>query len=300
MAECQGELPTSVLRSIEEWYRGDPDPFVHSLAGLVIGRTKGSTHRTSLDTDLRSTVPRAEYGWWAVQCGLDTLTLVLVQPGVVIMGSPESEIGRTRAETQWRASITKPIWVGDRVCTISEYVEVCGPLQEDISEFSSTPAHPVVSQTWQEAQSFARGLPLAAPFKADLLSEVEWELSCRAGTTTAYFFGDEPEHLHRYGWYLDNSPDRHTSLPRELLPNPLGLFDMHGGVYEWCLDHYGEYPTDTQPDYSGPETGPGRVLRGGGYNYPAADCRSAYRYFTQPENRNTRIGIRVCVRNNDG
>jgi formylglycine-generating enzyme required for sulfatase activity len=295
IAECGGEIPEPVLDVVRQLYLSHPDAFVHATAGLVIARLGGENERDELDQSLVAAAPDRRRSWWTRKSGQDTLTLVRVPPGTLVVGSPLDEPGRTRAEEQWTASISRGLFVADRVITVREYVALHGEIEQDIAEFSPSELHPVVSQTWSEALEFAGKFDPTA----GLLTEVEWEHACRAGTTTAYYFGDDASRLSRYAWYLDNSVDRTSSAGRRLLPNPFGLFDMHGGVYEWCYDNYGRYPTEPRTDYQGPSTGPGRVLRGGGYNYPAADCRSAYRYFTQAENRNARIGIRLCIREPD-
>lgn len=217
------------------------------------------------------------------------------------MGSPESELGRVSMERRRTVHISRAFWLADRTICRGEYEHVLkrvgkNAFLEDIDEVSPTPDHPIVSQTWDEAVALCGILSTAAPesIHISLPTEAQWEFACRGGTTTAYSFGNDPSCLAMYAWYLANSPDRKTRPSRMLWPNPFGLFDMHGGVYEWCNDYYGPYEGTYAADPSGPATGPGRVLRGGGYNYSAQDCRSAYRYFTKESNRNARIGIRLC------
>lgn len=301
LCETSGPCDSDLQNRIEHVFRTFADAFVHALAGLLISRIYGELRRAQLEREVATDRPQDDRDWWTVLLqSAQTLTFVRVRATTITVGSPPSQAGRSQAEAQWKATVSADLFVADRVVTIAEYATITGTQVQDISESSPTENHPVVSQTWQEAKLFADAIGTELGRNARLLTEVEWELACRAGSTTAYYFGDDPKQLTRYGWYLANSPDRRSSLPRLLLPNPFGLFDMHGGVYEWCHDVYGPYPAEPQIDYFGPGTGPGRVLRGGGYNYPAADCRSAYRYFTQPENRNTRIGIRVCTTVDDG
>ena len=109
-----------------------------------------------------------------------------------------------------------------------------------------------------------------------LPTEAEWEYACRSGTTTAYGFGDDASRLGDYGWFSGNS-DSSTHPVGEKKPNAWGLYDMHGGVYEWCQDWYGDYPSGSATDPTGATSGSFRVLRGGGWSNGARYCRSAYR-----------------------
>ena len=134
-------------------------------------------------------------------------------------------------------------------------------------------SQPVVGVSWDEARDFAQWAGLALP------SEAQWELACRAGTTTRFYTGDADEDLARAGWYTDNSGDRlHPVGEKE--PNAYGLYDMHGNVWEWTIDKFG---------------GASRVIRGGAFIDPAELCRSAYRYFIHPSNRIPDLGFRLVL-----
>ncbi len=127
-----------------------------------------------------------------------------------------------------------------------------------------------------------------------LPTEAEWEYACRAGTQTRYFFGDDAEELARHAWYSANAGGvPHAVGGREV--NSWGLHDMHGNVWEWCWDWYGPYPAEAQRNPGGPETGQGRVLRGGSFVNRAEFLRSAVRDWNWPEVRVEFIGFR-CVR----
>ncbi|MGO9075156.1 MAG: formylglycine-generating enzyme family protein, partial [Terriglobales bacterium] len=109
-------------------------------------------------------------------------------------------------------------------------------------------------------------------------TEAEWEYACRAGTRTIYSFGDDESDLGDYAWFDQNSKSQ-THAVGQKRPNAWGLSDMHGNVYQWCQDWFGfgyyeKSPTD---DPTGPATGRGRVVRGGGWIKPASRCQSAYR-----------------------
>ncbi len=132
-----------------------------------------------------------------------------------------------------------------------------------------------------------------------LPTEAEWEYACRAGTTTQYSFGDDYAELEQYGWFNKNAGGMTKPVALKL-PNPFGLFDMHGNLYEWCQDFYDEkwYEkplSDRQTpanDPKGPSSGSTRVLRGGRWFAGASNCRSAFRDHTSPSNRYSNNGFR--------
>ena len=127
-----------------------------------------------------------------------------------------------------------------------------------------------------------------------LPTEAEWEFVCRSGTGTAYSFGHDVELLDRYGWFLKNSGDW-SPTTAELRPNPRGLFDMYGSLYEWCHDWYNDGELSDETDPVGVETGSNRVYRGGSWHEPARRCRSSYRNWFVPANRNNSLGFRLAT-----
>jgi formylglycine-generating enzyme required for sulfatase activity len=127
-----------------------------------------------------------------------------------------------------------------------------------------------------------------------LPTEAEWEYTVRAGTATSWFCGDDEKLLGRYAWYAENSSSNiHPVGEKE--PNPWGLYDMMGNVWEWCWDWYGPYGADAVVDPVGPDGAGRRVLRGGAYWDEARNLRSALRLRLEPEVRSDAIGFR-CVR----
>ena len=127
-----------------------------------------------------------------------------------------------------------------------------------------------------------------------LPTEAEWEYACRAGSEGRWSFGDDPETIGDYAWYEGNSGQKAQPVGRKR-PNPWGLYDMHGNVWEWCWDRYGPYGTETKMDPSGPPKGSSRVVRGGSSWNPPEDLRSAGRDVGRPEVRGRDLGFR-CVR----
>lgn len=134
-----------------------------------------------------------------------------------------------------------------------------------------------------------------------LPTEAEWEYACRAGTTTAYFFGDNPGKLGDYGWFEKNAGG-HPRPVGQKQPNPWGLFDIVGNVWEWCNDFYkvDYYPESPRENPRGPAEGQNRVLRGGAWRFSADNCRSGYRYNENPGQSDVCFGYDIygfrCVR----
>ncbi|MFC1634677.1 formylglycine-generating enzyme family protein [Planctomycetota bacterium] len=142
-------------------------------------------------------------------------------------------------------------------------------------------------------------------FDADgyrLPTEAEWEYACRAGTTRAYFFGDDPAKLKDYAWFEQNSGSKPRPVGQKR-PNQWGLYDMHGNVWEWCNDFYkvDYYQESPEENPKGPKTSETKVVRGGAWKFRAESCRSGYRYNEAPGYTDVCFGYDIygfrCVRN---
>ena len=221
------------------------------------------------------------------------MKLRLIPAGEFMMGSPGTESDRDDDETQHRVRITKPFYMGVTEVTQEQYQKVMG---SNPSKFKG-PQNPVELVSWAEAVEFCRKLSAMPAEKTAghvyrLPTEAEWEYACRSGTTTAYGFGDDASRLGDYGWFRSNS-DSSTHPVGEKKPNAWGLYDMHGGVYEWCQDWYGAYPSGSATDPTGATSGSHRVIRGGSWISSARYCRSATRYWRTPGYRNNLLGFRV-------
>ncbi|MFM7740665.1 MAG: formylglycine-generating enzyme family protein, partial [Planctomycetota bacterium] len=127
-----------------------------------------------------------------------------------------------------------------------------------------------------------------------LPTEAQWEYACRAGSKTAYSFGESSKSLRDYGWFGDNSNDQTHPIGKKKA-NAWGLYDMHGNVWEWCSDWSEEYSKSAVSDPTGPKEGSSRVTRGGGWGFEAAYCRSADRSRGIPSFRGNVIGFRVAL-----
>jgi len=168
--------------------------------------------------------------------------------------------------------------------------------------FEQTDEHPVVCVSWNDTQAYIKWLNKKTGNNYRLPTEAEWEYACRAGTTTKWSFGDDEKELDKYAWYNKNAydkgekyPDYETHPVGEKLPNPWGLYDMHGNVREWCEDWYVDTYKDTPRDGSANEKGEKtfKVLRGGSWSIDADWTRSAYRSWDDPVSRIDISGFRL-------
>jgi len=154
-----------------------------------------------------------------------------------------------------------------------------------------TDAFPVCNVSWNDAVAFCKWLGTKATMKARLPTEAEWEYACRAGSETAYSFGEPADLLAKYAWYTVNSP-HHSQSVGTLRPNEYGVFDMHGNAWEWTQSVYREVgkteggmirdDKEESEDINNQES---RVLRGGSFVVPASIVRSSFRHSNVPANR---------------
>jgi formylglycine-generating enzyme required for sulfatase activity len=245
-------------------------------------------------------------------------------PGTFIMGSPKGEDGRYDDEVQHQVTITEGFWMFDTPCTQGFWELMTG---RNPSYFSD-PQRPVEQVSWNDVQEFTHELNDRISNESwgrfRLPTEAEWEYACRASTSEATYAGDlkifgdaNAPILDPIGWYGGNSGrnydlEKSSSLERDWLkdrqypdkfggtrkvatktPNPWGLYDMLGNVWEWCEDWYGQYTDDRATDPIGPSTGADRVLRGGSWHSPARRLRSAGRFRVAPGLRDGSLGFRL-------
>jgi len=197
-------------------------------------------------------------------------------------------LGRTLVtQGQWKAVMGTTPWKGKFLFVLREKCRRCVKEGDDY-------AASYVS--WDDAVEFCRKLSEKEGVEYRLSTEAEWEYACRAGTTTVYSFGDDESQLGEYAWYRGNAYDvgeKYAHIVGQKKPNPWGLYDMHGNVWEWCHDRHGEYPSGDVTDPVGPASGSDRVYRGGGWFDGAGGCRSAIRDRFSPSYRFFRLGFRV-------
>ncbi len=215
--------------------------------------------------------------------------------GGFLMGSRDDVPGHLNNEAQFEARFSKGFWMQQTELTQEQYQRLMG----------SNPAYfqggenPVESVTGMEADEFCRRLTEIPPEKAAgnlfrLPTEAEWEYACRAGSATEFSCGDDEAELEKFSWHSSNS-GRMTHPFGQKKPNSWGLYDMHGNVSEWCLDHYGDYPAGPTIDSRGPEAGEKRNLRGGGWFFVPMFARSAHRDGFAPAARYAGLGFRIVA-----
>ena len=223
------------------------------------------------------------------------LTVALVPPGVFLMGSPDEEKDRYENESpRHSVTITRPFYLGIYPVTQRQWRARMG---DNPSQFRGD-ARPVESVSWPECQSFCEDVAEKLGRPCRLPTEAEWEYACRAGTSTAFHTGEGHKAMRKAGWcsYRGNSGSARETKPVGMfLPNAFGLYDMHGGVREWCLDDLRRYTKKAQIDPRGGETGSYRVVRGGSWYYSAEDSRAACRYSRPVDYHLDYYGFRVLL-----
>jgi formylglycine-generating enzyme required for sulfatase activity len=235
-------------------------------------------------------------------------------PGVTfLMGSRDTDAEAYEDEKP-RHEVTVSAFAISR-CPITRelYRKLCETLREAWQRDGDDNRLPANVVSWFDAVSFCNALSQQAELQpcyridgahvawdtnADgyrLPTEAEWEYACRAGTTSRWFFGDDPTALDRYAWFASNAHNQVQPVG-EKAPNPWGLYDMSGNVYEWCWDWYDTYRAEAVIDPIGPENGGSRVLRGGSaLDFAPGRLRAARRGRVEPADRVGVIGFR-CVR----
>ena len=216
-----------------------------------------------------------KYGLWgAFEVNGMVYRMRWILPGAFVMGSPEDEEGHHDDEKQRAVTIPDGFWLGETPVTQALYRAVTG---ERPSRFSGGP-RPVEQVSWHDAQAFCEQLADRCPgLGARLPSEAEWEYACRAGTTGARYAA-----LDDAAWHYGNSGWQ-TQPVGVLAPNPWGLHDMFGNVWEWC-----ENAAD-------PDGGSERVIRGGSWFDYARYVRAAYRDACEPGLRYGNLGFRLAA-----
>ncbi len=217
-----------------------------------------------------------------VAVGSQTIALRWCPAGSFTMGD---EVVRRRV------TLTKGFWMGESEVTQGLWMEVMGT---NPSYNKAGDNYPVEEVSWDACREFVEKLNLRYAqngLRWALPTEAQWEYACRAGRTGAY---GGTGHLNDMGWYHSNNAGKVHPV-RQKKPNAWGLYDMHGNVWEWCADWYGDYPSGTLTDPTGPSSGSERVLRGGSWRDKDRFCCSDTRFRCRPNERSNYIGIRVAL-----
>jgi formylglycine-generating enzyme required for sulfatase activity len=244
-----------------------------------------------------------------------TIEMVPIPGGTFLMGSPDGEAGRGADESPLHEVTVKPFWMGKFEVTWDTFeiyafsrdlrkkktdnVDLATqPEHEKLADAVTRPTAPYVDMTFgmgrerqpalchthHAAMEYCRWLAAKMNKPYRLPTEAEWEWAARAGTKTAYFFGDDPAQLSEYAWFVDNAAKK-THAVGEKKPNPWGLHDIYGNVAEWCMDHYQksmyaklkEKGVAVQPVIIPTEEEYPYVARGGAYDDKPPRLRSAAR-----------------------
>jgi formylglycine-generating enzyme required for sulfatase activity len=232
----------------------------------------------------------------------------LIPAGTFLMGSPETENGRSDDEEQHQVTLTRDFYMQTTPVTQRQWKAIMGDNPSYCNDGVSSYDNPVECVSWDDVQKFIKKLNQQSGNRYRLPTEAEWEYSCRAGSTKAFSFG---EALNKNQANFNKNNDKTT--PVKTYPsNAFGLYDMHGNVWEWCLDHY----PSLLPKIGRPEnpvcvndkffdiyqiennqicknSSSGRVFRGGGWDNFALYCRSAIRSNRAPSFRDHYLGFRL-------
>lgn len=288
----------------------------------------GGVSASSYPVSYLDTVPP---GGWTDEHKTTKLVLRRIPAGTFTMGSPSSEPGRESYETAHQVTLTEDFYIGVFEVTQRQWELVMGDKPSfftNVTHYQTRPVEYVSYYVIREnpdnsddpavdwpnndavnADSFMGKMRAKTGLtRFDLPTEAQWEYACRAGTTTALNSGHnltntvQDARMDEVGRYRHNGgsegseasdPSEGTALVGSYLPNAWGLYDMHGNVWEWCLDRYATYP-GTVTDPKGPSTGSVIIFRSGSWNYDAKYCRSAHRGILLPGTRRSQEGFRVC------
>jgi formylglycine-generating enzyme required for sulfatase activity len=280
----------------------------------VCGFAEDAKHPAPLAVANSAATTEAEMKPYAelVEHTAEKIEMVPIRGGKFLMGSPDSEKGRGDDEGPQHEVQIDPFWMSKFEITWDIYEVWMADLdinRREILGFEETPrdklaeifqisrptkpytdmtfnmgkrGFPAISMTQHSARIFCQWLSAKTGRYYRLPSEAEWEYACRAGTTTAYSFGDDPAQLGVYAWYYDNSSEKYAKVGQKK-PNPWGLYDMHGNVSEWVLDIHSTdfYGSEKDKVASNPVAVPlteyNRVVRGGSWDADPSKLRSAAR-----------------------
>ena len=234
------------------------------------------------------------------------MTFVRIPAGTFVMGSPMTEADRDASEAQHTVIISRPFYLQTTEVTVDQWRAVMG--RRLFARKRGAGDMPVVKVSFMDCQKFIGKLNQKADEQYRLPTEAEWEYAARAGTTTAFFWGDQIDCSRAM---YANNPMRHDECVaasrirgmevgcrapvKQYPPNAWGLYDMHGNVWEWCVDGFGPYPSEPQVDPRQIDSVQDRVRRGGSWFGPGYACRSANRAWGHPMSRMQNTGFRLVM-----
>ncbi len=233
------------------------------------------------------------------------MEFVLIPAGEFMMGSPPHEPHRSELEVQHKVIISQPFYMQTTEVTLKQWRALMG--KKLFGRRKGTDDHPVTKVSWYDCQDFIAKLNARNEGVYRLPTEAEWEYACRAGTATAYTWGDKADCSR--AMYANNRMKARECIDyvksrlmtvnqaapvKSYPPNAWGLYDMHGNVWEWCLDGYIEnYDLNDNKDPRGPGSGMARSRRGGSWYKHGYACRSANRAYGHAAAKYKTTGFRV-------
>jgi sulfatase modifying factor 1 len=227
------------------------------------------------------------------------MTLNKIPAGTFLMGSPDTEKDRQDDEHQHKVTISKAFYMQTTEVTQGQWKEVMGTEPWKGERYvKEGPNNAATYVSWNDAVAYCEKLSEKESVTYRLPTEAEWDYACRAETKTTWSFGDDDKALGDYAWYDKNAfnvGERYAHQVGLKKPNAFGLYDMHGNVFEWCHDYYGEdyYKQSPAKDPTGPTSGSSRVLRGGSWRLSTRRTRSAGRYWIDADDRDSSDGFRL-------
>ena len=229
------------------------------------------------------------------------LTMVWIEPGTFMMGRSPGEVGASSMEApQHEVTLTRGFWLGRFEVTRRQWQAITG--DDPWMSWPVTDPNldcPVTGISLEDIDDFLAALNASTGLQFRLPTEAEWEYSCRAGSATRFYWGDDPDliEIGYYAWWARNSGDGGEPYPHVVgrkLPNAWGLYDMTGNVWEWTSDWLNPYQSGPVTDPSWPDSGMYRMPRGGSWAVREGSCRSAFRYDYPPPYASDRFGLRLC------
>ena len=235
------------------------------------------------------------------------MEFVLIPAGKYVMGTPSHEPYRSETEVQHEVTISSPFYMQSTEVTLKQWRTIMG--ERVFGKIKGPDNVPVAKVSWYDCIEFLKGLNALGQWSYRLPTEAEWEYACRAGSTAAFSWGDGIDC--RMAMYSNNTvksrqcidyvkskglPGNGPAPVKSYNSNDWGLYDMHGNVWEWCWDWFGEYGTKHQVDPAGPESGTHKIRRGGSWFGDMHLCRSANRNYGHPASRYRTTGFRVVLK----
>ena len=273
-----------------------------------VPQSNATTQKVGTGGKTTAEVPKEAGGKKQITNSLD-MTFIYCPSGSFTMGSPADEKDKDHFDDEAQVSVTisKGFYLGKYSVTQAEFKAVVGTTPWAGKNFAMEGDDYPATVDWNDAAEFCRKLTaresqagrLPRGYVYALPTEAQREYACRAGTTTAYSFGNDASDLGDYAWWGgivghgNCQTERYAHRVGQKKPNPWGFYDMHGNVWEWCRDYYAtNLPGGTDPLV---EHGSGRVFRGGGWDCPARGCRSAGRDRRMPGYRYGNLGFRASL-----